>query len=60
MTWMPAAPPTNTGFPEPGIGILVSCVRRGFLSYDEAEALLGEMIAFGYRSPVDSLRALID
>jgi predicted nucleic acid-binding protein len=42
------------------IGILVSCVRRGFLSCDEAESLLGEMIAFGYRSPVDSLGSLID
>jgi predicted nucleic acid-binding protein len=42
------------------IGILVSCVRRGFLSNDEAESLLGEMIAFGYRSPADSLRSLGD
>jgi predicted nucleic acid-binding protein len=42
------------------IGILVSCVRRGILSNEEAEALLGEMIAFGYRSPVDSLGSLID
>jgi predicted nucleic acid-binding protein len=42
------------------IGILVSCVRRGILSREEAEALLGEMIACGYRSPVDSLGSLID
>jgi predicted nucleic acid-binding protein len=42
------------------IGILVSCVRRGLLSREEAESLLGEMIAFGYRSPVDRLGSLID
>jgi predicted nucleic acid-binding protein len=42
------------------IGILVSCVRRGLLSRDEAESLLGEMIASGYRSPVDHLGSLID
>jgi predicted nucleic acid-binding protein len=42
------------------IGILVLCVRRGLLSRDEAEYLLEEMIASGYRSPVDSLGSLID
>jgi len=42
------------------IGILVSCVRRGLLSRDEAEYLLEEMIASDYRSPVDSLGSLID
>jgi predicted nucleic acid-binding protein len=42
------------------IGILVSCVRHGLLSREDAESLLGEMIAFGYRSPVGSLRSLID
>jgi len=42
------------------IGILVSCVRCGLLSCDEAESLLGDMIAYGYRSPVDRLESLID
>jgi predicted nucleic acid-binding protein len=42
------------------IGILVSCVRRGILSREEAESLLVEMIASGYRAPVDRLGLLID
>jgi predicted nucleic acid-binding protein len=42
------------------IGILVSCVRHGLLSREDAESLLGEMIALGYRSPVNRLGSLID
>ena len=42
------------------IGILVLCVRRGHLSAGEADALLSNMIALGYRSPVASLSLLVD
>ena len=49
------------GVPKTGtIGILVLCVRRGHLSREEANALLTEMIALGYRSPVASLDPLLD
>jgi len=41
------------------LGILVLGVRRGFLSRDEAKALLKEMIAAGYRSPVPDLDSLL-
>ena len=42
------------------IGILILCVRRGHLSREKADGLLGEMIAFGYYSPFDSLNQLTD
>ena len=42
------------------IGILVACVRRGYLSLGEANSLLGEMIALGYHSPFDSLDRLAE
>jgi predicted nucleic acid-binding protein len=42
------------------VGILVLCVRRGHLSRDQAEALLAEMRALGYRSSVTSLAPLLD
>jgi predicted nucleic acid-binding protein len=42
------------------IGILILCVRRSYLSHEEADGLLGEMIAFGYYSPFDSLDQLTD
>lgn len=42
------------------IGILVLCVRRGYLSREQANALLSEIIALGYRSPVANLDPLID
>jgi predicted nucleic acid-binding protein len=42
------------------IGILILCVRRGYLSREEANGLLGKMIAFGYYSPFDSLDQLTD
>ena len=37
------------------VGILLACVRRGYLDSDQANALLTAMIAAGYRSPVASL-----
>jgi predicted nucleic acid-binding protein len=40
------------------IGILTLCERQGYLSREEANGLLAEMIAFGYRSPIDSLNRL--
>jgi len=44
------------GVPVTGtVGILVLCVRQGYLPRDEADALLREMIAVGYRSPVTDL-----
>ena len=49
------------GVPTTGtVGTLVLCVRRGYLSHKQANALLVEMIALGYRSPVTSLEPLID
>jgi len=49
------------GIPKTGtVGILVLYVRRGYLSREEANALLTEMIALGYRSPVASLDSLLD
>jgi predicted nucleic acid-binding protein len=42
------------------LGILVLCVRRGYLSREEANGLLAEMIALGYYSPFDSLDQLSD
>ena len=49
------------GVPQTGtVGILVLCVQRGYLSRDQANALLAEMIALGYRSPVASLDPLLE
>jgi hypothetical protein len=42
------------------IGILIMCVRRGYLSREEANGLLAEMIALGYYSPIDNLDQLGD
>jgi predicted nucleic acid-binding protein len=42
------------------IGILILCVRRGYLSREEADRLLAEMIALGYYSPFDNLDQLTD
>ena len=42
------------------IGILTLCMRRGYLSRQEANNLLAEMIALGYHSPFDSLDRLIE
>jgi predicted nucleic acid-binding protein len=42
------------------VGILVLCVRRDHFSRDQAEALLAEISALGYRSPVTSLVPLLD
>ena len=47
------------GFPVSGtLGILLSLVKAGRLSLDEANACLQEMIAHGYRSPTRSLPPL--
>jgi predicted nucleic acid-binding protein len=51
----------DPGVPTSGtLGVLVSCVRRGFLSRAQANTLLAEMIALGYRSPITSLDPLFD
>ena len=42
------------------IGILSLCVRRGYLSREEANRLLAEMIALGYHSPFDNLDGLTE
>lgn len=42
------------------VGILVLCVQQGYLARDQADVLLSEMIALGYRSPVASLDGLVD
>jgi predicted nucleic acid-binding protein len=42
------------------IGILILCVRRGYLSREEADRLLAEMIALGCYSPFDNLDQLTD
>ena len=49
------------GIPRTGtVGILVLCVRRGYLSREEANTLLTEMRRLGYRSAVDSLDRLLE
>jgi predicted nucleic acid-binding protein len=48
------------GIPVTGtVGILLACVRQGYLARDEANDLLTAMIAAGYRSPVENLDALL-
>jgi predicted nucleic acid-binding protein len=42
------------------IGILVLCVQHDFLSRDEANALLMDLVAAGYRSPIDSVDFILD
>lgn len=37
------------------VGILIACVRLGYLSKNDANALLQEMIDLDYRSPVERL-----
>jgi predicted nucleic acid-binding protein len=41
------------------VGILLACARRGYLAPEQANTLLAAMIAAGYRSPVESLDALL-
>lgn len=49
------------GIPTTGtVGILVLCVRRGILSRDQADGLLAEMTALGYRAPVATVGPLLD
>jgi predicted nucleic acid-binding protein len=48
------------GIPVSGtLGILALAVRRQVLSLDQANALLADMIAAGFRSPLEQLDALI-
>ena len=42
------------------LGILVAAVKRHLLSRQAANAALREMIALGYRSPVENLASLLD
>jgi predicted nucleic acid-binding protein len=42
------------------VGILARCVRRGCLAREQADHLLAEMIALGYRSPVTDLGEFLD
>ena len=42
------------------LGILIRCVQLSHLERDQADGLLAEMIALGYRSPVDSLAPLLE
>ncbi len=41
------------------IGILVACVREGYVSPEEGDALLAEMVARGYHSRAASLAQLL-
>ncbi len=48
------------GIPVSGtLGVLVLAVRKGLLVLAEANALLSEMVAAGYRSPVEALDRLV-
>ena len=48
------------GVPTSGtVGILVACVRRGWLTLAQANAQLAEMIELGYRSPAADLENLL-
>lgn len=48
------------GIPVSGtLGILALAVRRQLLSLDQANALLADMIAAGFRSPLEKLDVLI-
>jgi predicted nucleic acid-binding protein len=42
------------------LGVLAQAVKRQFLTVEEADRLLGDMIARGYRSPYDSLQQFLD
>jgi predicted nucleic acid-binding protein len=42
------------------LGILIRCVQLGHLERAHADDLLAEMIALGYRSPVESLASLME
>lgn len=41
------------------VGILLACVRRSYLTLEQANAFLAAMIAAGYRSPVERLDDLL-
>jgi hypothetical protein len=40
------------------VGILLHCIKRNILSSAQAQTVLNQMRAFGYRSPIDDLRTL--
>ena len=42
------------------LGVLVRAVKRGILSAEEGNQLLGEMIGRGYRSPYSRLESLLE
>lgn len=42
------------------VGVLIACVRQGHLSRRQAKALLSDMTAAGFRSPVADLGQLLD
>lgn len=42
------------------IGILLSLVHRNHISFAEADAVLHQMVRYGYYSPVESLREIFD
>ena len=59
--WPVTTGTTHYDIPTTGtVGILTRCVQRGYLARDQADHLLAEMIALGYRSPVTDLSALLD
>ena len=41
------------------LGVLVRLIKTGVLSLEEANRFLGQMIAYGYHSPVEALEQLI-
>jgi predicted nucleic acid-binding protein len=50
----------SLGIPVSGtLGVLAQSVKRRLLTIEEADGLLGRMIARGYRSPFDSLQQLM-
>ena len=42
------------------VGVLVSCIRQGRLSINQANTILTEMTRFSYRSPVARLDSLLE
>jgi predicted nucleic acid-binding protein len=42
------------------LGVLAQAVKRQFLTVEEADRLLSDMIARGYRSPYGSLQQFLE
>jgi len=42
------------------LGVLTQAARRGLLTADQVDKLLGEMLARGYRSPLNSLKPFLE